>query len=288
MHQLGLFFIMTLLVVPFSCTSKVKKAKDIIQLIKDNVSCEWSDQTVDTFKSGNPEDEITGVISCMFADMAVLKEAVETNCNLIIAHEPTFYSHLDETVPFENDPVYNEKQAFIDQHKLIVWRFHDHWHRTKPDGIYVGMLNKLKWQDKTINGNQSLIKIEEQTLGELVSYLQNIFQSDGIRVVGDPNMKVSKVGLAVGAPGSTRQINLLRDDIDVLIGGEVPEWETYQYVNDASLQKRKKAMILLGHINSEEAGMDYFAEWLKDLNPGVHVHFVANKIPYWSPVSGKN
>lgn len=283
MHQLGLFFIMTLLVVPFSCTSKVKKAKDIIQLIKDNVTCEWSEQTVDTFKSGNPEDEVTGVISCMFADMSVLKEAVEKNCNLIIAHEPTFYSHLDETAPFANDPVYEEKQAFIDQHKLIVWRFHDHWHRTTPDGIYVGMLKKLNWQNKTVGGNQSLITIEEQTLGELAGYLQDIFQSDGIRVVGDPKLNVSKVGLAVGAPGSARQINLLRDDIDVLIGGEVPEWETYQYVNDASLQKRKKAMILLGHINSEEAGMEYFAEWLNGLNPGVPVRFVANTIPFRTP-----
>lgn len=283
MHQIGLFFIMTLLVVPFSCASKVKKAKDIIQLIKDNVTCTWADQTVDTYKSGNPDDEVTGVISCMFADMAVLQEAVNMNCNLIIAHEPIFYSHLDETEALSNDPVYMEKQAFIDQHKLIVWRFHDHWHRTQPDGIYVGMLKKLKWNDKTINDTQSLIKIEEQSLGELVSYLQNIFQTDGIRVVGDPSMKVSKVGLAVGAPGAARQIGLLNDDVDVLIGGEVPEWETYQYVNDASLQKRKKAMILLGHINSEEAGMEYFAEWLLSLNPGVPVHFVANKIPYWSP-----
>lgn len=145
------------------------------------------------------------------------------------------------------------------------------------------MLKKLNWQNKTVGGNQSLITIEEQTLEELVGYLQDIFQSDGIRVVGDPNLNVSKVGLAVGAPGSARQINLLRDDIDVLIGGEVPEWETYQYVNDASLQKRKKAMILLGHINSEEAGMEYFAEWLNGLNPGVPVRFVANTIPFRTP-----
>jgi putative NIF3 family GTP cyclohydrolase 1 type 2 len=213
----------------------------------------------------------------------VLKEAVEKNCNLIIAHEPTFYNHTDETSSFENDPVYLEKQAFIRQHRLIIWRFHDHWHRHTPDGIYVGMLDKLGWKDKTIHGNPQLIKIEEQTLSKLTDYLHYIFPADGIRVIGDPDMNVSKIGLTVGASGAALAFKLLRDDTDVLIGGELNEWEIYQYVNDATLQKRKKALIILGHINSEEAGMDYFATWLRGLNPGVPVHFVANKIPYWSP-----
>ncbi len=283
MHRIGLSFIITFLIIPFAFSSSKPKAKEIIQLIRDNVNCEWSDKTVDTFKIGNPDDEVTGVVSCMFADMLVLKETVAKNCNLIIVHEPTFYSRTDETGSLANDPVFQEKKAFIDKHKLIIWRFHDHWHKHQPDGIYVGMLKKLGWENSIIEGNHSLVQIKEQTLGELATYLHKIFPSDGIRVVGSPNMKISKIGLAYGSPGAALQIKLLQNDIDVVIGGEVPEWETYQYVNDATLQNRKKAMILLGHINSEEAGMDYFAEWLRELNPGVPVYFVANKIPYWSP-----
>ncbi len=44
-------------------------------------------------------------------------------------------------------------------------------------------------------------------------------------------------------------------DVEVLLVGEVPEWETVEYVRDASAQGRHKALILLGHEVSEEPGM---------------------------------
>lgn len=67
--------------------------KTVVEQIKKNVTCEWSDKTVDTFKAGNPDSKLTGIVTCMFADMEVLKEAVKKNCNFIITHEPTFYNH---------------------------------------------------------------------------------------------------------------------------------------------------------------------------------------------------
>ena len=36
----------------------------------------------------------------------------------------------------------------------------------------------------------------------------------------------------------------------------------------------RKAMIVLGHAASEEAGMAFFARWLAPKLPGVPVHFV--------------
>src|SRR5665647_2306792 len=125
---------------------KQLSASQIIDLIKKNVTCPWSAQTVDTFKSGNPDNLVTGIAVCMFADMKVLKQAVTNKCNLIIAHEPTFYSHLDETKTLENDPVYQAKIKYINENKLMIWRFHDHIHRMNPDGIYVGMIEKLGWR----------------------------------------------------------------------------------------------------------------------------------------------
>ena len=29
----------------------------------------------------------------------------------------------------EADPVWKEKREFIEKHGMVVWRFHDHWHR---------------------------------------------------------------------------------------------------------------------------------------------------------------
>jgi hypothetical protein len=60
--------------------------------------------------------------------------------NLIIAHEPVFYSHLDQTDWLRRDTVYNAKRRLLDEHHIVVWRFHDYWHMHQPDGILTGVL----------------------------------------------------------------------------------------------------------------------------------------------------
>ena len=247
---------------------KQMSGSQIIDLIKKNVTCPWSAQTVDTFKSGNPDDVVTGIAVCMFADMKVLKEAVANKCNLIIAHEPTFYSHLDETKTLENDPVFQDKLKYINENKLIIWRFHDHIHRTKPDGIYFGMIEKLGWRKNQTDSSMIRFKFEKQTLSAFISRLKLTFPGRSFRVIGNPDMIVTNVALSVGAPGTETHRKLLQEkNIDLLVAGEAPEWETYQYVYDAQLQGKNKAVIFLGHAVSEAAGMNYCARWLKGILP---------------------
>jgi putative NIF3 family GTP cyclohydrolase 1 type 2 len=101
---------------------------------------------------------------------------------------------------------------------------------------------------------------------------------ESIRVVGNPEMEFTKVGYAAGAPGGQNQIGKLRNpEVEVLITGESSEWETYSYTNDAAAQGRNKAVIFLGHIKSEEAGMEFCVEWLKGFASGVPIIFIENK-----------
>jgi putative NIF3 family GTP cyclohydrolase 1 type 2 len=257
-------------------------ANQIIDLIKKNVTCSWSTQTVDTFKSGNPDDIVTGVAVCMFADMKVLKQAVDNKCNLIIAHEPTFYSHLDETKTLENDPVYQEKIKYINDNKLIIWRFHDHIHRTNPDGIYFGMIQKLGWRKNQTDSSMVHFKFEKQKLSSFISGLKLTFPGSSFRVIGNPNMMVTNVAFSAGAPGSETHRKLLQEkNIDLLVAGEAPEWETYQYVYDAQLQGKNKAVIFLGHAVSEADGMNYCARWLKGFLPKeINIQFIESGSSY--------
>lgn len=257
-------------------------ANQIIDLIKKNVTCSWSSQTVDTFKSGNPDDIVSGVAVCMFADMNVLKQAVQNKCNLIIAHEPTFYSHLDETKSLENDPVYLEKIKYINDNKLIIWRFHDHIHRTNPDGIYFGMIQKLGWRKNQTDSSMVRFKFEKQKLSSFVSRLKLTFPGSSFRVIGNPDMMVTNVAFSAGAPGSETHRKLLQEkNIDLLVAGEAPEWETYQYVYDAQLQGKNKAVIFLGHAVSEADGMNYCARWLKGFLPKeINIRFIESGSSY--------
>ena len=121
-------------------------------------------------------------------------------------------------------------------------------------------------------------KFDKVKVSDFIGQLKLKFPGSNFRVVGNPEMNVTGVALAVGAPGSSSHLKLLQEkNIDLLIAGEAPEWETYQYVNDATLQRKNKAVIFIGHTNSEEAGMDYCARWLKGFIPqGIKIQYMKN------------
>lgn len=261
--------------------AKAPTARQVIAQMQKNLTCQWNKETVDTFKSGNPDDVVTGVATCMFANMETLEKAVAKGCNLIIAHEPTFYNHLDEAMA--NDPVVQKKKEYIQKHGLIIFRFHDHWHMTQPDGIYVGMVDMLGWKANQTDQSMTYFKFEEQTVGDFAQKLQKKLKGSQLRIVGDPRMRFTNVALSVGAPGSKSHINYLNSQsTELLVAGEGQEWETYQYVLDASMMGLKKAAIFTGHIPSEEAGMAYCAQWLKTFVSEVPVVYIENSPAYQS------
>jgi putative NIF3 family GTP cyclohydrolase 1 type 2 len=259
-------------------------AREIVAEIQQHVGVEWKKDTVDTFKAGNPDARVTGVAVTMMATMEVLQRASAQGLNFVITHEPTFYSHLDvpEGVP-ENDPVWAEKRTFIEKHGMVIWRFHDHWHMRKPDGIEAGNVHALGWEKYQRADNQYLFVMPETTVKALAEHVSKKFGSPVLRVVGDPEMKVTKVGLSPGAAGSQREIRALeQDDVQVLLVGETREWETVEYAADAVSQGRRKALIVIGHVPSEQAGMEECARWLKGFVKDVPVEFVPAKQPFWT------
>jgi putative NIF3 family GTP cyclohydrolase 1 type 2 len=260
-----------------------KTASSVIELIIKNTGAPTLPKTVDVIKEGDPLTPVKGIVTTMFATMDVLKKAVEMNCNLIIAHEPLYYNHLDETKQFQNDPVFLEKQRYIRENKLVIWRFHDYIHMMKPDGISMGMIEILGWKNYTVNGSLDKFNIPETSLNELLKYLKQKFPGNAFQVIGNADLRVSEIAFDCGAPGSMAHIrDLQNENIDVVIAGESPQWETYEYARDAVSQGRNKAVIFIGHINSEEAGMEYCAKWLKGFVKDVPVHFVESGAAHWS------
>lgn len=272
--------------LPLAAQQARPTAQALIDRIQKNVGVAWSTPTVDTFKAGDPSTPITGIAVTMMATLDVIQRAAASDKNLVITHEPTFYSHLDNTADLEkhNDAVLAEKQAFIRDHHMVVWRFHDHWHRRKPDGIQFGMTHALGWEKFQDPSNAHLFTIPETTLKGLATSVKSKLDIVALRVVGDPNMRLTKVAMLPGAGGSAGQIRMLeRDDVEALLIGEVPEWETVEYAADAATERRHKALLLLTHIPSEQAGMEECARWLKTFVSDVPIEFVPARQPFWLP-----
>jgi putative NIF3 family GTP cyclohydrolase 1 type 2 len=274
--------------VPLACRTATPDqhptAREIVAAIQQHVGIPWMSQTVDTFKAGNPETPVTGIAVTMMATLDVLQRAATNGQNFVITHEPTFYSHQDKPEGMdESDPVWAEKRAFIEKHGLVVWRFHDHWHRMKPDGILEGMVHALGWEKVQNADNPHLFTLPETTLEKLAADVAKRLDTPVLRVVGNPDMKVTKIALNPGATGFVYETRALEmDNVEVLLVGETREWETVEYVADAVTEGRRKALIVIGHIPSEQAGMEECVRWLKTFVTGVPIEFVPAKQPFWT------
>ena len=285
-HALGLIVLAMLALIFASspATAQPLTAAQAIERIQQHYAPAPSN-TVDTIKAGDPSTPVTGIATTFLDTMDVLREASRRGANLVITHEPTFYNHLDDTAFFSDDPVYLEKLAFIQQHHMVVFRLHDAIHMASPDQIFTGFLESLGWQNYMVAGNPALVTIPKTTLLKLSRELAAKLDARTLRVVGDPNLEINHVAIRLGAAGMQKQVTALRGDVEVLLAGEAAEWETVEYVRDASAQGRHKALILMGHEVSEEAGMKQCAEDLRPLFPNMPVIHIPAGQPMWSPAN---
>src|ERR1700728_1483891 len=279
MHDLKMRMVKVLfsvMLLPLPGMAQMLTAADAIHQIQQRYPAPVAD-TVDTVKAGDPTTPVTGIVTTFLDTMEVLKEANRRGLNLVITHEPTFYNHRDNTAFFLSDPVYKEKLAFIEQHHMVVFRLHDEIHGTAPDHIALGLLEALGWQSYIQPYDLFRLTIPPVSLAALAKQIQAKLKANTLRVVGDPNLVITQVALRPGASGLEKQVTALRsDDVELLIAGEASEWETVEYVRDASAQGRHKALILLGHEVSEEPGMEKCTEDLRVLFPKLKVvHIVA-------------
>lgn len=271
-------------VLPLTAAAQTLIAADAIHRLQQHYSAAVPANTVDTIKAGDPSTPVTGIAVTFLDTMDVLREANRRGLNLVITHEPTFYNHLDDTAFFADDPVYREKLTFIQQHHMVVFRFHDQMHSISPDPVAMGLVEALGWQSYMDAGSPWQLTIPRTTLLELSRELAKTLNAQSLRVVGNPALPITHVALLPGAAGTQKQINALRSDaVEVLLAGEVPEWETVEYVRDASAQGRHKALILLGHEVSEEPGMKACAADLRALFPNLPVALVPAGQPSWNP-----
>lgn len=254
--------------------------QEIIRLILKEGELAVKKVTVDTLKSGKPDQVVTGIVTTMFPTISVIEEAVKRNANFIIAHEPTFYNHLDNPEWVPNNAVVKQKQQLLEKHNIAVWRFHDYCHSLSPDAISYGVVKKLNWLPYFKTG-QNILTLPAQSLRQLVQHLKSSLGIERVRIIGHPEQSYQRIALLPGAWGGQRHVSVAETEKpDVLIVGEVSEWETAEYIRDARAFGSKMALIVLGHAQSEEPGMEWFVDWLQPKLPDLKVTHIPSGNPF--------
>lgn len=233
----------------------------------------------DEIKCGDPNVECTGIVTALVPTVNVIRKAIELNANLIIVHEPIFYTSLDKGgwyQDFDND-VYDEKRKLLDDHGIVVYRDHDHLHAHNPDGIFTGVMKYLGIQNYTVESDGHMfahyvVRFPEVTLKRVCDFFLEKLPINGMRIIGDLNQKVSSLAFIghlypMGDLNDEYSVKVIKQlkTVDVIVPGETIDWTVLSYIRDANQLGKNKAMISYGHFNGEELGSLFMKDWLSEL-----------------------
>ena len=147
-----------------------------------------------------------------------------------------------------------------------------------------GVLTKMGWEKYYDTEKPHLITLPSASFESIVRLVKNKLGIPHVKVIGDMSQSCSRIVLAPGAAGGTRQIEAIqKEKPDVLICGELNEWETSEYIRDLRYMGLQTSLIVLGHIVSEEPGLEWLVKWLQPQIPGIHVtHIPSNDAFTWA------
>ncbi len=249
--------------------------------------------TKDKILFGDPNAECTGIVTTCWANIRVIEKAAVLGANLIICHEALFWNHGDRTEWLEEQKnrTYLYKKALLEKYKIVVWRDHEHIHSGIPladgtyvDGIFYGLAEILGWtsyidretsqridgaegwHDFSLPGklNPLSYQIPETTTEELARSLIGRLGLNGVKVIGDPGKRVSRISVPFHVLGEAKKEIALADEgkIDCFLAMELVDFTLAEYVRDADLSGDGIAIIGMGHFNIEEPGMQYMTKYI--------------------------
>lgn len=243
--------------------------------------------TRDQLLFGDADQELTGIIVTQWASMNVIEEAVEKGANLVISHEALFWNHGDHREWLDNTPnsVYKEKVKRLENYGIVVWRDHDFIHSGMPDekggwrdGIFYGLARQLGWDSYVIGDTTKyrLFDLPQTTAEEIASHIINSLDLRGAKIIGFPETVVKRVCIPHHNLGDAKDdiIMMERDHVDLMLAMELIDFTLSEYVRDAAEFDQSRAIVTVGHFNTEEYGMKYLAEILASkMFPDVKVTF---------------
>jgi putative NIF3 family GTP cyclohydrolase 1 type 2 len=233
------------------------------------------------------------------ATLDVLKQAVAAQANLILTYEPAFYGRADgQATPSPTpgrgpvglnpeDPVFKAKREFIEKNGLAIFRLRDHWQQRKESEMVAAFAGALGWSGQRIvtriGTDDAVCEIPPSTAEQTVAAIRDRLKlRAGLRVVGDRQATVRRVLVHPGAmtPAAMWQ---RYSEVDMIVAGEVREWENTHYAADMFTAGEKRALATVGRVVSEEPGMRACAEWVKNVVKEVPAIWIGAGDPYWRP-----
>jgi hypothetical protein len=241
---------------------------------------EVAEPSVDRIVIGDPGTEVVNIGTCWLPYWETCRQAVRDGVNLLIVHEPTFYTHWDLDEKSEDlfaasaagkkayTKAVETKKNWILANKLVVIRCHDVLDKIGGFGIPHAFGRLLGFGSDDIirsrpyynvyrTGPKPAIEAARAIAGKMAQVRQ-----PGVAFYGDRDRVVSSVGVGTGCFSDPVEFMDLAPDLFIAIDDVVRTWTQTVYARDTG-----HPLVVVNHGATEEAGVRGLSEFLTKTYP---------------------
>lgn len=249
--------------------------------------------SVDRVVAGNPETEIRGIAVLWMPTWPALREAAARGLNVIVAHEPTFYTHLDldesaaslrTLTRAAHDSVVaarETKRRWIEEQGMAVIRCHDVLD-AMPGGVVDSLARELGFTPADYLHSVPhfrVVRLPSRTPArEVAMQLANAFSrigQPGVAFYGDAIRPVGSLGLGTGFGNDPWKHHALGAEMALAIDDRIQTWSEPVWAEDTGYP-----VAVVNHGTAEEWGVRRLAEIITTGHPGVPVQLLPQGCGY--------
>ena len=204
---------------------KVRDVKNYLDSRFPITNAESFDQSAIGLAIGDEDIEVKGIMLTLDLTKEVIAEALKENCNLIISHHPFLFNPIQKVL-FRSEK--GEVIKLMCENNLSLYSMHTNLD-VGSGGVNDTLAQMLGLNDiKIINDEASFGNylrygtVETITLMDLAKNVKEVFNLSGVRVLGNLNKKIKKVGIVGGSGAHPSDImTAVKAGVDCYITGEV-------------------------------------------------------------------
>ncbi len=227
---------------------------------------------------GREDASFSSILVTWMPTVAALEHAVSENCQLIVCHEAlSFHDYF----PYASSPELwtadRARQSILEANDLTVVRAHS---TVDPTHVVPAFIKALGLSPPARRGNVWSFHQEHPIpLKALAKRTAAGLGMQTLRVTGDPERSVTRVGTMVGGLGLDRHLvswerHLMGCGVEVIVLGETNDF-AQRFAIDSGI-----ALIETCHSASEEPGLAVLADDLRSRFPAARVVFHKEVVPW--------
>jgi putative NIF3 family GTP cyclohydrolase 1 type 2 len=254
---------------------------------------EVAEPSVDRIIVGAPETVIRGIAVVWMPTWDALRNAAEQGLNVVVAHEPTFFSHHDldglEAAQRDLPPraraaledARDAKRRWIEAERIVVIRCHDVLD-AMPGGVVDSLAEQLgfgaadyvaSWRGYRVVRLPS--PVTAANVAQRLAKAFAVLGQPGVGFYGDRARVVKTLGLGTGFGCEPWRFVELGAGMALTIDDRIKTWVEGEWASDSGFP-----LAVINHGTSEEWGVRQLARRLKDAFPALSVELIPQGCGY--------